>query len=46
MFKHFDRNNDGHVSVKEMRHILQLLGNNPTEEDVKLIINDVDKNGE
>ncbi len=44
----FDRNKDGHISVKEIKEILvgKFEGTGLTEEDIKEVIEQVDVNGD
>ncbi|XP_069114937.1 uncharacterized protein [Argopecten irradians] len=42
-FDHFDKNGDGTVSVKEFGKVFRSLGKNVTEDEIKRMINEVDK---
>lgn len=44
-FRMFDRNKDGTISISELRTIMQILGNNPTEKDIKKVMREADKDG-
>ena len=44
-FGYFDLNGDGHISVEELSKAMHLMGNNPTDEDLKLIMKEMDLNG-
>ena len=41
----FDKDGDGHVTPKELMVVLQSLGQQPSEEDVKSMIGEVDDDG-
>lgn len=41
----FDKNGDDLISAGELGTVMRNLGLNPTEEDVKKMISDVDKDG-
>lgn len=44
-FSLFDRDGDGKVSKDELRTAMRSLGQNPTEDDLDEIMNEVDKDG-
>jgi len=44
-FSLFDRDGDGSISVAELGVVLQRLGQNPREEDLRALIDDVDDDG-
>jgi len=44
-FQLFDRNNDGYISCKELGVVMRSLGQNPTEDELKDMINEVDVDG-
>ncbi|KAL5013548.1 hypothetical protein ScPMuIL_007818 [Solemya velum] len=43
-FNNFDKNGDGKISVKELGPLLRILGQNPTESQVKAVMDEADKN--
>ena len=40
----FDKDGDGHISYAELSDVMRLLGNNPTDEDLRTIMEDLDTN--
>ena len=44
-FQLFDRNKDGYISCKELGVVMRSLGQNPTEDELKDMINEVDADG-
>lgn len=44
-FQLFDRDGDGHVTPKELRIVLQTLGQDPSDQEILEMIDDVDKDG-
>ena len=44
-FDLFDTNEDGTICVKELMKLMQACGQNPSENDVELIMKSADKNG-
>ena len=45
-FQLFDRNRDGCISCKELGVIMRSLGQNPTEDELKEMITEVDVDGQ
>jgi len=45
VFKQFDRNCDGHVSVSEMGQVLREIGKNPSDKQLKEIMRNMDRDG-
>lgn len=45
-FALFDKRGDGKIDSEQIGDVLRALNLNPTEADVKKIVNDVDPNGE
>ncbi len=43
-FDAFDTNKNGTICTKELGTIMQMLGNNPTDEEVKKVMEQVDAN--
>ena len=43
-FDAFDRNKNGVICLNELETIMQMLGNNPTPEEIKQIMAEIDKN--
>ena len=41
-FGYFDTNGDGNISIDELKKAMQLMGNNPTDEDMKSIMDEID----
>ena len=41
-FSFFDKNQDGRITIRELRALMKSLGHNPTEEELQDIINKVD----
>jgi len=44
-FQLFDRNKDGCISCKELGVVMRSLGQNPTDDELKDMINEVDADG-
>ena len=44
-FSMFDQNNDGSVSAAEIANVMRCFGQNPTDEEVKEIVTEMDTNG-
>jgi len=44
-FNLFDKDQDGHVTAKELRIVFDTLGQQPSDEELKEMINEVDKDG-
>lgn len=44
-FSLFDKDGDGTISVKELGTAMRSLGQNPTEQEIKEMINEVDTDG-
>ncbi|XP_078173050.1 calmodulin-like [Carex rostrata] len=44
-FSLFDKDNDGCITMHELRTVIKQLGQNPTEEDVQEMIREVDADG-
>ncbi|KAJ5067195.1 calmodulin-7 [Anaeramoeba ignava] len=44
-FRLIDKNNDGVIDAKELRTVMRSLGQNPTESEIKDMINEVDIDG-
>lgn len=42
----FDRDNNGYITTNELKHIMKVLGFNPTEEELQQMIFTVDYDGE
>ena len=40
----FDKDGDGHISYSELSDVMRLLGNNPTDDDLRTIMEDLDTN--
>jgi len=40
----FDKDGDGHISYAELSDVMRLLGNNPTDDDLRTIMEDLDTN--
>ena len=45
-FSLFDKDGDGTVSSSELGTVLRSLGQNPTEEELEQLVNEVDADGE
>ncbi|KAK4688392.1 calmodulin, partial [Tremellales sp. Uapishka_1] len=45
-FKVFDKNNDGHISAAELKHVMTNLGEKLSDEEVHQMIMEADKDGE
>ncbi len=45
MFKLFDKDGDGHISAGEIKSLLVAIGREPSEEQIKKFMNEVDKDG-
>jgi len=41
----FDKDGDGTVTIKELGTVMRNLGQNPTDDEIKEMIKDVDKDG-
>lgn len=41
----FDRDNDGRITARELGTVLRSLGQNPTEQEIRDMINEVDFDG-
>ncbi|KAJ7524501.1 hypothetical protein O6H91_17G008500 [Diphasiastrum complanatum] len=46
VFRVFDSNGDGKISVSELGSVLTSLGDNPTEEELRLLVKEVDSDGD
>ena len=44
-FKIFDKNGDGTISCNELADAMRIMGQNPTEKEVKALVDEVDANG-
>jgi len=44
-FKLFDKDGDGHVTAVELKVIFDTLGQNPSDEEINAMIDEVDKDG-
>ena len=44
-FALFDKDSDGHISAKELKTVMNSLGQNQTDHEVRAMIRDVDKDG-
>lgn len=44
-FRVFDKSGDGSISIHELKKAMQILGNNPTDKDVRKIMKAADKDG-
>jgi len=42
---YFDKDKDGYISSKELGLVMRSLGQNPTESEIRDIINEVDADG-
>jgi calmodulin len=45
-FKYFDRDGNGQITANELGVVMRKLGQNPTEKELKTMINEVDNNGD
>ncbi|GAM27303.1 hypothetical protein SAMD00019534_104780, partial [Acytostelium subglobosum LB1] len=45
VFEFYDTNKDGHITTAELGAVMKSLGQNPTEEELKDIISEVDADG-
>ena len=45
-FKYFDTNGDENISMDELKKAMQLMQNNPTDQCIKSIMEEVDLNSE
>ena len=45
-FQHFDKDSSGFITTKELGNAMRSLGENPREEDLQMMINSVDIDGE
>ncbi|EFJ28056.1 hypothetical protein SELMODRAFT_94292 [Selaginella moellendorffii] len=45
-FRYFDANGDGKISVAELGGVLKSLGENPSEEDLRTMVREVDADGD
>lgn len=43
-FQLFDKNNDGQITAAELLTVMRQLGLNPTDQEIKRMIAEVDKN--
>lgn len=43
-FDSFDKDRNGHITSKELKHVMLSIGENPSEEELKKIIAEVDSN--
>nr|XP_043617219.1 calcium-binding protein CML24-like [Erigeron canadensis] len=46
VFKKFDANGDGKISITELRSILNALGTVTSEEELKIVMEEIDKDGD
>lgn len=46
VFDSFDDNGDGHISIDELRQMMQQLGQEPAEEDLKNMMASADADSE
>ena len=44
-FKVFDKDGDGSITSKELGNIMRAIGQNPTEAELKMMIDEVDADG-
>ncbi|KAJ7358820.1 hypothetical protein OS493_021609 [Desmophyllum pertusum] len=44
-FKCFDLNENGHLSTKELKYAMRMLGLNPTDIEVQELVNSLDYDG-
>ena len=44
-FKVFDKDGDGSITTKELGNIMRAIGQNPTEVELKMMIDEVDADG-
>ena len=45
-FKVFDRDGNGYITVPKLRHVMQNLGENLTDEDIEEMIREADDDGD
>ena len=45
-FKIFDKNDDGSITIQELGVVMKSLGQNPTEDEMKEMIKDIDADGD
>lgn len=45
-FKVFDRDNSGTISLEEIAQVMQSFGEKLSDEELKLMVSEVDKNGD
>lgn len=45
-FSIYDTNNDGFITKDELRHMLETLGDHPSEEQIDRMMKDADLNGD
>ncbi|WVQ79106.1 calmodulin [Cryptococcus sp. DSM 104549] len=45
-FKVFDKNNDGHISAAELKHVMTNLGEKLTDAEISEMIREADKDGD
>ncbi|KAJ7553917.1 hypothetical protein O6H91_06G118400 [Diphasiastrum complanatum] len=46
VFRFYDSNGDGKISTSELGSVLKMLGDNATEEDLRMMVKEVDFNGD
>ena len=45
-FRAFDKNGDGYITVEELRHVMNALGERCSDEEIKMMIDSVDSDGD